>query len=603
MNRSKKVEERRGITLVALVITVIVMLIIAGVAISAITTNGVPFGKMQEAANKYNNEAQKEGETVNDILAMINGTGENEEGGENPPVVDVPGGDENIRYIISPTTATQEVTISFTTETEYNIEYKIGEESWEEYNGEIKTQENGAIYVRLKANTGETGSTKTINITNIDRVAPNEFNLSTEVGTNSIIVSGSTEDTASEGAANDIAGVRGYQYKINEEAWTSETLQTSYTFTGLSSGSYTVSMRAVDKAGNIREVTNKNQTVTITEMPQVGVDIKAEEDSTIDGNKATYANPLIPKGFKPINTTTAVWGTADGYKNGLVIQDATSDAQTVGSEFVWIPVPDYTKFQRYEGYESDKLQSYLSSCAEAGAAEGQTGLTGTKLEAQQMYASVKQYGGFYLARYEAGISRNMPQSVPSSDTTGTYANGTYKPTSIKDTFVWNYIQWGGSSSNTATDGYQGNDTANGAVKVARSMYADNEETTVTSTLCYGVQWDAVMAFIDPAYITSSCGTMSFVRDSTGKGNYKVDSTYALAKTGSSDAYYVNNISDLGGNAYEWTMEAWSYRRVSRGGNFNLSGSYSPASARLHYSPADYYSGVGFRGALYCSTES
>ena len=415
-------KSNKGITLIALVITVIVMLIIAGVAISAITTNGVPFGKMQEAANKYNNEAQKEGDTVNDVLAMLNQAG------------------------------------------------------------------------------GDTGE----------------------------------GDDGSE-----------------------------------------------------------------DELP------KAEEDMTIDGNEPTYANPLIPKGFKPINTPTAVWGEPDAYKNGLVIQDATSDAQTVGSEFVWIPVPDYTKFQRYQGYYAGSLDK-LSSCKEVGAAEGETGLTGIKLEAQQMYASVKQYGGFYLARYEAGISRNMPQSAPSSDTTAAYANGTYKPTSIRDAYVWIYIQWGGTKDDTASDGYQGDDTANGAVKVARSMYADNDETTVTSTLCYGVQWDAVMAFIDPAYITGTCDETSFVRDSTGKGNYSISSggTGELQKTGYSDDYYVNNISDLGGNVYEWTMEAYgSSHRVYRGGPYNYSGSGRPASLRSYDNPSDYYRTVGFRGALYCSTES
>ena len=421
---NKQMRNKKGITLIALVITVIVMLLIAGVAINAITTDGVPFGKMQEVANKYNNEAQKEAEAINNIIAMLGETGGN--------TGDVEGGDEP------------------------------------------------------------------------------------------------------------------------------------------------------------------------SDMPQVSVDTKAEEDSTIDGNEATYANPLIPKGFKPINTETAVWGETDAYKNGLVIQDATSDEQTVGSEFVWIPVPDYTKFQRYEGYYNASLQSELSSCKEAGAAEGQTGLTGTKLEAQQMYASVKKYGGFYIARYEAGISRNMPQSAPSSNTTDTYADGTYKPTSIKDTFVWNYIKWGGSSSNTASDGYQGDDTANGAVKVARAMYAGNSETTVTSTLCYGVQWDAVMAFIDPAYITSSCETTSFVRNSTGKGNY----TGSLAKTGSSDAYYVNNISDLAGNVWEWTMEAYdSFGRVYRGGNFYVSNSLSPASIRGHNNLSNSGAYAGFRGAFYCSTES
>ena len=68
---NEQMRNKRGITLIALVITVIVMLIIAGVAISAITANGVPFGKMQEAADKYNKEAQKEGETLNSIMEIM----------------------------------------------------------------------------------------------------------------------------------------------------------------------------------------------------------------------------------------------------------------------------------------------------------------------------------------------------------------------------------------------------------------------------------------------------------------------------------------------------------------------------------------------------
>ena len=63
MNRSKK--GIGGITLIVLAITVIVILIIAGVAISAIIINGEPFGKKQEVADKYNNEVQKMGETTN----------------------------------------------------------------------------------------------------------------------------------------------------------------------------------------------------------------------------------------------------------------------------------------------------------------------------------------------------------------------------------------------------------------------------------------------------------------------------------------------------------------------------------------------------------
>ena len=43
---------------------------------------------------------------------------------------------------------------------------------------------------------------------------------------------------------------------------------------------------------------------------------------------------------------------------------------------------------------------------------------------------------------------------------------------------------------------------------------------------------------------------------------------------------VNNIYDLAGNVFEWTMEAGSPRyRVLRGGSYSNSGSYNPASSR------------------------
>ena len=70
MKKTKK-EESRGITLVALVITIIVMLIIAGVAVSAITANGIPFGKMQEGTEKYNTAAKEEGAALGELLETL----------------------------------------------------------------------------------------------------------------------------------------------------------------------------------------------------------------------------------------------------------------------------------------------------------------------------------------------------------------------------------------------------------------------------------------------------------------------------------------------------------------------------------------------------
>ena len=75
------------------------------------------------------------------------------------------------------------------------------------------------------------------------------------------------------------------------------------------------------------------------------------------------------------------------------------------------------------------------------------------------------------------------------------------------------------------------------------MYTGKKGYNVKSCLVYGVQWDAIMAFIDPKYKTSTCSSTSFVATSRGKGNF----TGKLAVTGSNSNYSIKNIYDLGGN--------------------------------------------------------
>ena len=43
-------------------------------------------------------------------------------------------------------------------------------------------------------------------------------------------------------------------------------------------------------------------------------------------------------------------------------------------------------------------------------------------------------------------------------------------------------------------------TFKGAVELARSIYPESSNKEVVSTLIYGVQWDAVMNFIDSNYV-------------------------------------------------------------------------------------------------------
>ena len=77
MQDTKVKKYNKGITLVALVITVIVLLILAGVGISALTGEDGLIEKAKQAAEEYEQASQEEADTVNGLLNII--------GGENTP--------------------------------------------------------------------------------------------------------------------------------------------------------------------------------------------------------------------------------------------------------------------------------------------------------------------------------------------------------------------------------------------------------------------------------------------------------------------------------------------------------------------------------------
>ena len=273
-------------------------------------------------------------------------------------------------------------------------------------------------------------------------------------------------------------------------------------------------------------------------------------------------------------------------ETGLVISDVKGDDlynTKQGNQFVWIPVDDYSKFVRQEGYYKKTPQSYLSYCGEAGESGTNSKVeetTTTQAEAVAMYKSVKDYGGFYIGRFETG-----------KDESG-------KAVIRKGVTPYNSVPWSVTKSMTEDGDIDG--TENGAIEQARYFATLKEYTSVTSTLCYSVQWDAALNYIDPNYITNaeaigkpSCEETSYVRNSDGKGWYDQSNP---TNTG---YYQVKNIYDLAGNVREWTMESYSTDgRVFRGGYYNGSGSNYPSSYRGSNDPDYAVPRIGFRTTLY-----
>ena len=296
-----------------------------------------------------------------------------------------------------------------------------------------------------------------------------------------------------------------------------------------------------------------------------------------------------------------VGGTKD---TGLVISDNAADENKgvdytcVGNQFVWISVEDYSKFVRGEVEETSpgsgiyKMTGTLESSYTEPYASGYSDGKGTeeKAEYDKMMLSVKNNKGFYIARFEAGDGEATAKR--------TKVTTAHKVVSKKNAYVYNYVPWGKSMRNTSAQNLSNVANVAGAVELSKNMYKDS--TSVVSTLCYGVQWDAVMNFVSDATHN--------IKDSRSWGNYNNSTGAAATNSGSSnmnyttgrnEAWKAKNIYDLAGNVLEWTMESYSsYNRGSRGGDFNSSGSNRPASGRYNTYPTGAVDNIGFRATLY-----
>ena len=349
-----------------------------------------------------------------------------------------------------------------------------------------------------------------------------------------------------------------------------------------------------------------------------------EEDAS--GDKVPVPNGYVGSSVAGENEIDTGYVIYEGEE--AVTDSNVADAQKNRNQYVWVPVPDISKFygtdangkkwgkiytfssstssgydeitgtQPYNWSESNGVMTISSktNCREPdvvakysstgydmdsrlktlgiGAKTTHEFLNQLEKEFNNMVASVEKYGGFYIGRYETG---NINQDTP-------------------------VIQKGNTniSSQTWYNMYKRCKNIRGA------------NTNVETGMIWGNQWDRTLMWLIE---TGSKTKEQIADDSTSWGNYynatfeyvnssgstatKNENSSTRIPTGSAEYTKANNIYDLAGNVYDWTMEAISTNdRVYRGGYCNGNGDDVPADYRGSYSPAssNYY--YGCRSALY-----
>ncbi len=256
------------------------------------------------------------------------------------------------------------------------------------------------------------------------------------------------------------------------------------------------------------------------------------------------------------------WNYIDEANNIINITNATNYRE-----------PDITKYRT--DYDIDLgLNRYLSG-------QTQYELLSKEMEENfySMIRSIEKYGGFYIGRYETGRleSSQTSQAVVRKMNTNIASVTWYNSfkgckqlnkdnenivTSLISGTLWDatlewLVQSGAKNSNNNTIGYSG----------------------MTSSASWGNYYNSTFTYIDTSGQEANKGRSSSTRIPSGSSEYTK----------------ANNIYDLAGNVWEWTLEAYSTgSRVCRGGYYFNYGYDGPASSRYYvYSPTYSSNGIRF----------
>lgn len=283
---------------------------------------------------------------------------------------------------------------------------------------------------------------------------------------------------------------------------------------------------------------------------------------------SSYNNPIIPEGFKKLETETASWeleeGIPKGWNNGLVIEDGK------GNQFVWVPC----------NYKDITFSDYA--------------YRNYRFDENTLDENIKKYGGFYIARYEAGVDEKM-QSILTNISTET--NDIFGiPVSKNGVRVWDFISAEKAVVNAKnmynTDNIASNSISMQQVLILMEWLYNSGYDVYNNSSSFGNYSNVIFNF--KGLYSEDYGRNYKNKVNGEKGKYNI-----ITSSGASERNKTNNIYDIAGNLWDCTSTKFEDNNefyYSFGGHYDTPGNERSASTLNAFSnePTDK---LGFRVCL------
>ena len=631
---------QKGITLISLVVTIVVLLILASITISTVFSDNGIIKKAQEAKNKTEEAVAREQEELNKLYSDL----ENALNSVPEEPVDPEPPEGAVQF--SPVTwsgGTASTTIT-TSATGFTLQYQIGgieETKWTDTtSGNVISglTLGQTVYGRLY--NGTVGSS-TADITVADLLEPQEANIS---------LSGTSTDTTGSVTAtvtmvDNESGVNatGSKWVYNTKSTAIGTSEASYnntfsnngqqlTLQTSTAGTYYLHVLTVDNAGNKKE--------TISSAITVNAGLVA--DGNYNENKGVNT-PKLGSGMTAIKWNGSTWVETTGsdpewydYSAKKWANAKTSD----GSMWVWIPRYAYSITSGYHSSSTGTIEVEFMKGLTNETSTGRTSFNNASGAGNWNIHPAFNYGqtvsGLWVAKFEAS-------SVQGNSNSSSGDNVTTKTLQVKPGVAsWRYIYIGTAYTNclnynkTLNSHMMKNDEWGAVAYLSKSKYGkQTEEVTINSNSSYytgggsgntyvnngaqsttgnvygvydmsGGAWEYVAG-----YVNNGNGNLTSYGSSLVNGDAKTKNVYTKASTDNNTNNYNQNASKYGDAVYETSANgntsngSWygdcsnfpssSYPFFFRGGYYS-SGSVAGVFA-FDSSSGSYDSFISFRPVL------